>query len=180
MVRLCGTATSRGVAMGTARAKSNAVAGSHANVRRLRLLVTSFALLLITPFFVSPASALDQVSLQLKWKHQFQFAGYYAAVEKGFYRDAGLEVEMREGGADINAGATVAAGRADFGVCTPGILLNGETRANDIVLAVIFQHSGAVILTPYRAGIRSVADLKGRRLMDRPGNDDLAAMLKHE
>src|ERR1700756_3572682 len=77
------------------------------------------------------ALALDQVSLQLKWKHQFQFAGYYAAVEKGFYRDAGLEVEMREGGADINAGATVAAGRADFGVCTPGILLNGETRAND-------------------------------------------------
>ena len=39
----------------------------------------------------SPAFALDKVSLQLKWKHQFQFAGYYAALEKGFYRDAGFE-----------------------------------------------------------------------------------------
>ena len=44
------------------------------------------------------AAALDQVSLQLKWKHQFQFAGYYAALEQGFYRDAGLDVSIREGG----------------------------------------------------------------------------------
>ncbi len=39
-----------------------------------------------------PTSKLDSVTLQLKWKHQFQFAGYYAAKEKGFYKDAGLEV----------------------------------------------------------------------------------------
>src|SRR5246127_3548683 len=99
--------------------------------RSAKGLLASLVLLFAIALMPHPASALDQVSLQLKWKHQFQFAGYYAAVEKGFYRDAGLEVEMREGGADINAGATVAAGRADFGVCTPGILLNGETRAND-------------------------------------------------
>ena len=42
-----------------------------------------------------PAAALDQVSMQLKWKHQFQFAGYYAALEQGFYRDAGLNVTIR-------------------------------------------------------------------------------------
>jgi ABC-type nitrate/sulfonate/bicarbonate transport system substrate-binding protein len=144
------------------------------------LLVTCFALLVITPAFVSPARALDQVSLQLKWKHQFQFAGYYAAVEKGFYRENGLEVEIREGSADVNVGAAVAAGGADFGICTTSILLNSATRANNVVLAVIFQHSAAVILTPHRAGIRSVSELKGRRLMDRPGNDDLAAMMKHE
>ena len=39
--------------------------------------------------------------MQLKWKHQFQFAGYYAALEQGFYRDAGLDVSIREGGPDI-------------------------------------------------------------------------------
>ena len=58
----------------------------------------------------SPARALDQVSLQLKWKHQFQFAGYYAAIEKGFYRENGLEVDIREGGPNVDASATVAAG----------------------------------------------------------------------
>jgi|SRR6516225_2770272 len=47
---------------------------------------------------VMPTLALEQVLLQLKWKHQFQFAGYYAAVEKGFYRDNGLDVAVREGG----------------------------------------------------------------------------------
>ena len=41
-----------------------------------------------------PAEALDTVSMQLKWKHQFQFAGYYQALEQGFYRDAGLDVTI--------------------------------------------------------------------------------------
>jgi class 3 adenylate cyclase/ABC-type nitrate/sulfonate/bicarbonate transport system substrate-binding protein len=166
--------------MGFVSAKLRRAAGPHATVRWLRLLVTRFVLPLVASLSVSPAGALDQVSLQLKWKHQFQFAGYYAAVEKGFYRENGLDVEIREGGSDINAGTAVAAGSADFGICTTGILLNSATRANNVVLAVIFQNSAAVILTPHRAGIRSVSDLKGRRLMDRPGNDDLAAMLKHE
>jgi ABC-type nitrate/sulfonate/bicarbonate transport system substrate-binding protein len=49
------------------------------------------------------AAALDQVSLQLKWKHQFQFAGYYAALAQGYYRNAGLDVTIREGGPDIDA-----------------------------------------------------------------------------
>lgn len=129
---------------------------------------------------ISPARALDRVSLQLKWKHQFQFAGYYAALEKGFYRDNGLEVELREGHAGIDAGATVAEGGADFGVCTATILVNPAKRANNVVLGVIFQHSAAVILVPHRAGIRAISELKGRRLMDAPDSDDIEAMLKQE
>jgi class 3 adenylate cyclase/ABC-type nitrate/sulfonate/bicarbonate transport system substrate-binding protein len=129
---------------------------------------------------VTPALALDKVSLQLKWLHQFQFAGYYAAVEKGFYRDNGLEVELREGGPDIDAGAAVASAGADFGVCTTSILVNPAQRANNVVLGVIFQHSAAVILVAHRAGIRAVSELKGHRLMDVPGSDDIAAMLKHD
>ena len=128
----------------------------------------------------SPAWALDQVSLQLKWKHQFQFAGYYAALEKGFYRDAGLDVEIREGGPDVDAAKAVAAGQADFGVCTSSVLLDRANGRNLVVLGVIFQHSAAIILVPRRAGIASVSELKGRRLMDTPGSDDIAAMLKRE
>ncbi len=58
-----------------------------------------------------PAAALDQVSMQLKWKHQFQFAGYYAALEQGFYRAAGLEVTIREGGPGIDVAETVASSK---------------------------------------------------------------------
>ena len=128
----------------------------------------------------SPAWALDKVSLQLKWKHQFQFAGYYAALEKGFYRDAGLDVEIREGGPDVDAAKAVAAGQADFGVCTSSVLLDRAAGRNLVVLGVIFQHSAAIILVPRRAGIATVSELKGRRLMDTPGSDDIAAMLKRE
>jgi class 3 adenylate cyclase/ABC-type nitrate/sulfonate/bicarbonate transport system substrate-binding protein len=123
-----------------------------------------------------PCQALDKVSLQLKWLHQFQFAGYYAALQQGFYKDAGFEVEIREGGPGVDAMAAVHEGQADFGVCTTSVLL--ERAAPVVVLGVIFQHSPAVLLVPSRARIGSLADLKGRRLMDAPGSDDLAAMLK--
>ena len=117
---------------------------------------------------VMPALALEQVLLQLKWKHQFQFAGYYAAVEKGFYRDNGLDVSVREGGPGIDAGLEVAKGTADFGVCTTSVLVNSAERANNVVIGVILQHSAAIILVPHRAGIHAVSELKRDALMDAP------------
>lgn len=149
-------------------------------VRRTRRRFGTLACIVASLLAISPARALDRVSLQLKWMHQFQFAGYYAAVEKGFFREHGLEVDLREGGPNIDADAAVAAGEADFGVCTTNVLLNAVKRANTVVIAAIFQHSAAVILVPHRAGISAVSELKGRRLMDVPSSDDIAAMLKHE
>src|SRR5947207_3063851 len=127
-----------------------------------------------------PAAALDPVSLQLKWKHQFQFAGHYAALEQGFYRDAGLDVTIREGGPGIDVAEAVANGQADFGGCSAGVLREWANGRRLVVLAVIFQRSPAIILVPRRADISSVSDLRGRTLMDTPGSDEIAAMLKHE
>jgi class 3 adenylate cyclase/ABC-type nitrate/sulfonate/bicarbonate transport system substrate-binding protein len=127
-----------------------------------------------------PAAARDQVSLQLKWKHQFQFAGYYAALEQGYYRNAGLDVTIREGGPDVDATAVVASRTADFGVCSSSVLREWVMGRHLVVLAVIFQQTPAIILVPRRADIRSVSDLRGRTLMDAPGSDEIAAMLKHE
>ncbi|KRR02722.1 hypothetical protein CQ12_06485 [Bradyrhizobium jicamae] len=124
--------------------------------------------------------AVEKVSLQLKWLHQFQFAGYYVALEKGFYRDAGFDVEIREGGPGIDAMIEVATGKADFGVCMTGVLLQQSAQTKVVVLGVIFQHSAANILVPSRARINTVAELAGRRLMDASGSDDLAAMLKQQ
>ena len=135
------------------------------------------------PAFGAPArelyaAALDQVSMQLKWKHQFQFAGYYAALEQGYYRDAGLDVTIREGGPDVDAAEAVASGKADFGVCGSGVLREWVMGRHLVVLAVIFQQTPAIILMPRRADIKSVSDLRGRTLMDAPGSVEIAVMLK--
>ena len=127
-----------------------------------------------------PAAALDAVSMQLKWKHQFQFAGYYQALEQGFYRDAGLDVTIREGGPGIDVAETVAGGKADFGVCSASVLREWAMGRRLVVLAAIFQRSPAVILVARRADISSVSELRGRTLMDTPGSDEIAAMLKRE
>jgi ABC-type nitrate/sulfonate/bicarbonate transport system substrate-binding protein len=118
--------------------------------------------------FSFPAAALDQVSLQLKWKHQFQFAGYYAALEQGFYRDAGLDVSIREGGPGIDVAETIAGRKADFGVCSASVLRDWTAGRRLVVLAAIFQRSPAVILVARRADINSVSELRGHTLMDTP------------
>src|SRR5437762_836205 len=82
-----------------------------------------------------PAAALDPVSLQLKWKHQFQFAGYYAALEQGFYHNAGLDVTIREGGPGIDVAETIASGKADFGVCGASVLREWSMGRRLVVLA---------------------------------------------
>jgi class 3 adenylate cyclase/ABC-type nitrate/sulfonate/bicarbonate transport system substrate-binding protein len=143
-------------------------------LRRL-ILATCFSLVTL-----GPAVALDQVSMQLKWKHQFQFAGYYQALEQGFYRDAGLDVTIREGGPDIDVAEAVSSGKADFGVCGSSVLRDWSRGRHLVVLAAIFQRSPAVVLVARRADISSVSDLRGRKLMDAPGSDEIAAMLKRE
>src|SRR5258707_7119021 len=116
-----------------------------------RLIVAACWILLAS----HPAAALDQVSMQLKWKHQFQFAGYYAALEQGFYRDAGLDLTIREGGPGIDVAETVASGKADFGVCNAGVLRDWANGRRLVALAVIFPRSPAVLLGPRRAALRS-------------------------
>lgn len=143
----------------------------------LRRLITAACWILLASH---PAAALDAVSLQLKWKHQFQFAGYYQALEQGFYRDAGLDVTIREGGPGIDVSKVVASGKSNFGVCSTSVLREWAAGRRLVVLAAIFQHSPAVILVPRRADISSVSDLRGRTLMDTPGSDEIAAMLKRE
>src|SRR5260370_41737241 len=111
----------------------------------LRWLIMAVCLVLLASH---PAAALDQVSMQLKWKHQFQFAGYYAALEQGFYRDAGLDVAIREGGPGIGVAETVAGGKAGFGVCSASVLREWTLGRRLAVLAAVFQRSAAVVLVP--------------------------------
>jgi len=125
-----------------------------------------------------PAYALEKATIQLKWLHHFQFAGYYAALEKGFYRDAGLDVTILEGSPSIEVEKYVASGRVDFGVGTSALLLNRAQGQDFVVLGQVFQHSPAIFLTPRKTGIRTVADMAGRRLMYANNHGDMLALLK--
>ncbi|HZX31815.1 MAG TPA: diguanylate cyclase [Rhodocyclaceae bacterium] len=126
-----------------------------------------------------PAWGLERVALQLKWKHQFQFAGYYAAIEKGFYREAGLEVELREAGPDTHVIDEVTGGRAQFGVGTSDLLLARADGRPVVALAVILQHSALVLLARQDA-VPVVQSLAGKRVMVAPGESELYAYLRQE
>ena len=87
------------------------------------------------------SKSLEKVTLQLKWTHAFQFAGYYAALENGYYRDAGLDVEILAGGPYMDVVTQVVSGLADFGVGTSGLLLDYAAGKPIKVLGVVYQHS---------------------------------------
>ena len=125
---------------------------------------------------------LDDVVLQLRWYHQFQFAGYYAAVAKDFYEAVGLRVEIREGGPRLDTLTELMEGRADFGVSNSEILLHRLSGKPVVALAVVFQHSPLVLVALEETGIRTPHDLVGRRVgvSRRTRDAELLAMLKNE
>lgn len=123
---------------------------------------------------------LEQVRLQLKWRHQFQFAGYYAAVEKGYYRDAGLEVELLEGSPDKDPVDVVQRGEAEFGVGTADLLLLRSQGLPVVVLAAVFQHSATVLLTLKGEQTQTVHDLLNQRIMIEPLAADIMVYLQRE
>lgn len=126
----------------------------------------------------SSALALDNITLQLKWTHAFQFAGYYAAQEQGYYRDAGLQVNIAEAGPDTDPVRSVLAGESHYGVGTSNLLLERAAGKPVVVLAVIFQQSPYEI---YAApNIRDLHDLIGKRFMLEPQSQELLAYLKKE
>jgi ABC-type nitrate/sulfonate/bicarbonate transport system substrate-binding protein len=109
--------------------------------------------------------SLGRVTLQLKWRHQFQFAGYYAAQAKGFYREAGLEVVLKEAQPGLDPTHEVLAGKADYGVGNSDLLLLRHRGEPVVVLAAIFQHSPMVLLVRAASGVTDLQGLHDRELM---------------
>jgi diguanylate cyclase (GGDEF)-like protein/PAS domain S-box-containing protein len=123
---------------------------------------------------------LEPVTLQLKWKHQFQFAGYYAAKEKGFYKEAGLDVTILEASRGVDPIKEITSGHAQFGVGTSELILNRYRGDDVIVLGVIFQHSPLNLVTLAESGIDNIHKLVGRKLMIEPSSAELFAYLLQE
>ena len=107
---------------------------------------------------------LKDVSLQLQWKHQFQFAGYYMAKEKGFYKDAGFDVDIKEFEYGMNVPNEINNKNATFGTGRPTILINRSHGAKLVLLASIFQSSPNVFITT-NPKIKTIKDFKDKTVM---------------
>ncbi|TLX75595.1 hypothetical protein E9993_08525 [Labilibacter sediminis] len=123
------------------------------------LLIT----LLVFPFTLK-ALISDTINLQFKWTHQFQFAGYYAAVEKGYYAEEGLMVNFIEGGISQNFISEVTSGKAQFGIESTKLLLARNQGEPVVVLASIFQHSPETFVTLAKYGITSIDQFKNKKV----------------
>ena len=106
-----------------------------------------------------------KVKLQLQWFTQAQFAGYYAAVDQGFYKNAGLDVEIVEGGVDIPPQKTLASGAVDFAISwVPKALAEREAGAQVTNIAQIFKKSGTLQVSFKDKNITKAADFKGKKI----------------
>ncbi len=107
----------------------------------------------------------DPVKLQLQWFVQAQFAGYYAALDQGFYDDMCIDLEILEGGVEIVPQTQLANGDADFAIAwVPKALASREAGANITDIAQIFQRSGTLQVSFKDKGITSPADFAGKTI----------------
>ena len=111
------------------------------------------------------AASAEKVTLQLKWVTQAQFAGYYVALAKGYYKDAGLEVEIKLGGPDINPQQVLAGGGADVAVdWMPSALASREKGLPTVNIAQPFKRSGMMLTCRAETGIKAPTDFKDKTL----------------
>ena len=114
---------------------------------------------------VTAAHAEDKLTLQLKWVTQGQFAGYYVAKDKGFYKEAGLDVTIKPGGPDIAPPQIIAGGGADVIIeWMPAALAAREKGVALVNIAQPFKRSGMMLTCRKETGITKPADLKGKTL----------------
>ena len=113
----------------------------------------------------SIANAADDVTLQLKWVTQAQFAGYYVALDKGFYADEGLNVTIKPGGPDIAPAQVIAGGGADVVLdWMPSALASREKGLALVNIAQPFKSSGMMLTCRKDAGVSSPEDFAGKTL----------------
>lgn len=132
------------------------------------LLISVFSTSCTTVAETPEPANLERVILQLRWDHQFQFGGYYAADWQGFYRAEGLEVEIRSAlqpdGKILSATEEVAAGRADFGIGGADVLIAHDNGADLRVASTIFQRSAARFYLNQDTPYSSPADMLNLRV----------------
>jgi NitT/TauT family transport system substrate-binding protein len=131
----------------------------------MKRLSIKFALLAATAAAAFGAHAADKVTVQMKWVPQAQFAGYYVAQAKGFYKDAGLDVTIKPGGPDVSPVQVIAGNQADVVVnWMPDALAAREAGVPLVNIAQVFDKSGLMLTCKKASGVASPKDFKGKTL----------------
>ena len=137
--------------------------------------------LLILLFVLSmQAEELKKVSVQFQWKHQFEYAGFYAAIEQGYYRDLGLEVELKEIGPQTDLIKDVLEQKSDFAISYSSVVAEYYKGKPIVMLANIFKHSALVLIS--QKEIFTPSDLRGKKVMGSSvelSNTGIAMMLNN-
>jgi NitT/TauT family transport system substrate-binding protein len=130
--------------------------------KRIAIILLLFA---FSAFLFPAESNLQKITLQLQWSPQTQFAGYYAATAKGFYKNAGLAVSIKPGALPIVPQDAVSSGQADFCVAwLAKVLVSNEKGADLVNIAQIFQRNGMLEISWKDSGIKSPKDWKGKKI----------------
>jgi len=135
------------------------------NRKTAQKLAIKFRFCLYLLLLVSCISfASEKVIIQLKWLHQFQSAGYYAALDQGYFAEEGLDVVLKERNVALNNVDLILEGEAHYGVTDAFVLLDYLKKSDIVLVAPIFQHSPNVIVSLRSSNITQPRVLAGRRL----------------
>jgi NitT/TauT family transport system substrate-binding protein len=120
---------------------------------------------------------LVHLVLQTDWYAEPEHGGFYEALVKGYYRDAGLDVEIRQGNPMTHPDQMVATGQADIAIGRSEYVLIDAGRGIPLVmLGAMMQHDPQAIMVHHESGIRALKDLDGRTIMAVPGSPFVAYM----
>ena len=134
-------------------------------MKKLNVGITSLLALGVSAVASFPAHAADDVTIQLKWVTQAQFAGYYVAQDKGFYDEVDLNVTIKPGGPDVAPPQVIAGGGADVVVdWMPSALASREKGVPLVNIAQPFKRSGMMLTCRKDSGITSPDDFPGKTL----------------
>ncbi|WP_108063321.1 ABC transporter substrate-binding protein [Poseidonibacter lekithochrous] len=122
-------------------------------------------ILLLFTQSLTATSEVKKITLQLSWFDQFQFAGYYIAKEKGFYKELGLDVEIKPFKFGIDIPKEVSNNTIDFAIGREALILDRAKHKNIVALYALFQASPLVLLTTKESKINSISDFKNKRIM---------------
>lgn len=126
-------------------------------------IVSFFILLFLSSTLF--ANENKQINLQLQWKHQFEFAGFYIAKEKGFYNDIGLDVNINEWNHDINIIEDISSKKIQYAVARPTSLIDISNGKPIIYLAAIYQSSPLVLVGKKNSNIKEIKDFLNKKIM---------------
>ena len=124
----------------------------------------------------------DKVNLQLKWINQAQFAGYYVAKEKGFYKEENIEINIIPGGVGIDGVEKLLANEADFSIVAPEEIITAFDKGDPLqVISVIFQKNPFLLVTLQNSNINTIQDFNGKSIAisNISGETQFLAMVKN-